>query len=92
LDPPGRRGIIAAFQEVRDLSARVTPPRQRPPVEQSSTGAPPPIELGEAERCALLGGIARGPDISILSDEFLADARGLPQRNVAVELLRKLPE
>ena len=30
------------------------------------------------------------PDISILSDEFLADVRGLPQRNVAVELLRKL--
>ena len=32
----------------------------------------------------------RKPDISILSDEFLADVRGLPQRNVAVELLRKL--
>jgi type I restriction enzyme R subunit len=30
------------------------------------------------------------PDISILSDEFLAEVRGLPQRNVAVELLRKL--
>jgi type I restriction enzyme R subunit len=32
----------------------------------------------------------RKPDISILSDEFLAEVRGLPQRNVAVELLRKL--
>jgi type I restriction enzyme R subunit len=30
------------------------------------------------------------PDISILSDEFLAEVRGLPQRNVAVELLQKL--
>jgi type I restriction enzyme, R subunit len=30
------------------------------------------------------------PDISILSDEFLADVRGMPQRNLAVELLRKL--
>src|SRR3989454_11181121 len=30
------------------------------------------------------------PDISILSDEFLADLRGMPQRNLAVELLRKL--
>ena len=30
------------------------------------------------------------PDISILSDEFLAEVRGLPQRNLAVELLRKL--
>jgi type I restriction enzyme, R subunit len=30
------------------------------------------------------------PDISILSDEFLAEVRGMPQRNLAVELLRKL--
>jgi type I restriction enzyme, R subunit len=30
------------------------------------------------------------PDISILSDEFLAEVRGLPHRNLAVELLRKL--
>jgi len=32
------------------------------------------------------------PDISILSDEFLAEIRGLPQRNLAVEMLRKLLE
>jgi type I restriction enzyme R subunit len=30
------------------------------------------------------------PDISILSDEFLAEMRGMPQRNLAVELLQKL--
>lgn len=30
------------------------------------------------------------PDISILSDEFLSDVRGMPQRNLAVELLQKL--
>lgn len=30
------------------------------------------------------------PDISILSDEFLAEIRGMPQRNLAVEMLRKL--
>jgi type I restriction enzyme R subunit len=30
------------------------------------------------------------PDLSILSDEFLAEVRGLPYKNVAVELLRKL--
>jgi type I restriction enzyme R subunit len=34
-------------------------------------------------------GLSR-PDISILSDEFLAEVRGMPQRNLAVELLRKL--
>jgi len=32
----------------------------------------------------------RKPDISILSDEFLAEIRGMPQKNLAVELLRKL--
>ena len=30
------------------------------------------------------------PDISILSDEFLAEVANMPQRNLAVELLRKL--
>ena len=30
------------------------------------------------------------PDISILSDEFLAEVRDMPQRNLAVELLQKL--
>jgi type I restriction enzyme R subunit len=30
------------------------------------------------------------PDISILSEAFLAELRGMPQRNLAVELLRKL--
>ncbi|MGB8369727.1 MAG: type I restriction endonuclease subunit R [Limisphaerales bacterium] len=30
------------------------------------------------------------PDISILSDEFLAEVRNLPQKNLAVETLRKL--
>jgi type I restriction enzyme R subunit len=30
------------------------------------------------------------PEISILSEEFLADVRGMPQRNLAIELLRKL--
>jgi len=30
------------------------------------------------------------PDISILSDQFLEDVKGMPQRNLAVELLQKL--
>ncbi len=30
------------------------------------------------------------PDISVLSDEFLAEVRGTPHRNLAVELLRRL--
>jgi type I restriction enzyme R subunit len=34
-------------------------------------------------------GLAK-PDISILSEQFLSDVRGMPQRNLAVELLQKL--
>lgn len=30
------------------------------------------------------------PDISILTDEFLAEVKGMPQKNLAVELLKKL--
>ena len=32
----------------------------------------------------------KNPDISILSDEFLDEVRGLPHRNLALELLKKL--
>ncbi len=32
----------------------------------------------------------RKPDVSILSDEFLAEVKGMKRRNVAVELLQKL--
>ena len=32
----------------------------------------------------------QNPDIAILSDDFLAEVRGMPQRNLAVELLQKL--
>jgi len=32
----------------------------------------------------------KNPDISILSDEFLQEVRGLPQKNLAVELLNRL--
>ena len=32
----------------------------------------------------------RKPDISVLSDEFLSEVKGMPHRNLAVELLEKL--
>lgn len=32
----------------------------------------------------------KAPDVSILSDEFLEDVRHLPQRNLALGVLRKL--
>jgi type I restriction enzyme R subunit len=55
---------------------------------------------GRSSRAAVVAGRGRStssprpgskkPDISILSDEFLAEVRGMPQRNLAVELLQKL--
>ena len=60
-------------------------------------------DLDHAIRQIVAGAIAPGevidvfsaaglpkPDISLLSDEFLAEVRELPQRNLAVELLQKL--
>jgi len=32
----------------------------------------------------------KSPDISILSEEFLAEVKGMPQRNLALELLKRL--
>ena len=47
------------------------------------------IAPGEVIDIFAAAGIKK-PDISILSDEFLAEVRGMPQKNLAVELLRKL--
>ena len=40
--------------------------------------------------CSVTVGTPKKPDLSILSEEFLAEVRGMPQRNLAVELLQKL--
>jgi type I restriction enzyme R subunit len=48
----------------------------------------PPV-AGSRKRNAGSSGLAK-PDISILSEEFLAEVREMPQRNLAVELLQKL--
>jgi type I restriction enzyme R subunit len=47
------------------------------------------VASGEVLDIFAAAGLKR-PDISILSDEFLAEVRTMPQRNLAVELLRKL--
>ena len=67
-------------------------------------GRKDPAELDHAIRQLVSKAVAAGdevidvfsaaglkrPDISILSDEFLADVRDLPHKNLAVELLEKL--
>ena len=85
------RDDVAFFQAVRSALAK------------SSGAARPGDELDHAIRQLVDKAIApdqiidifdaaglKKPDISILSDEFLAEVRGMPQRNLAVELLRKL--
>ena len=57
-------------------------------IRQIVAGAIAPEEVIDIFEAAGL----QSPDISILSDAFLAEVRGMPQRNLAVELLRKLLE
>ena len=86
------RDDIAFFQEVRSILAKGTGQQQRAELDLdhairqivSSAVAPKGvIDIFEA------AGLKK-PDISILSDEFLAEVSGLPQKNLAVEMLRKL--
>jgi len=86
------RDDVAFFQAVQAVLAKRAP-----------GGARPEEELDHAVRQIISKAVApegvidifaaaglEKPDISILSDEFLAEMRGLPQRNLAVELLQKL--
>ncbi|MCY4470040.1 MAG: type I restriction endonuclease subunit R [Thiotrichales bacterium] len=72
-------------------------------VKRAAATARPDEELDQAVRQIISRAVApegvidifaaaglEKPDISILSDEFLAEVRGMPQRNLAVELLQKL--
>ena len=86
------RDDVAFFQAVRSVLAKRAPADARPEEELdhavrqiisravSSEGV---IDIFAA------AGLEK-PDLSILSDEFLAEVRGMPQRNLAVELLQKL--
>jgi type I restriction enzyme, R subunit len=86
------RDDVAFFQAVRASLAKRAP-------GEAKTGE----ELDQAVRQIVSRAVAsegvvdifaaaglQKPDISILSDEFLSEVRGMPQRNLAVELLRKL--
>lgn len=72
-------------------------------VKHTTNGGKSPKDLDTAIRQIVSNAVAsdavvdifaaagvKNPDISILSDEFLADIRQLPQRHLALELLRKL--
>jgi type I restriction enzyme R subunit len=86
------RDDVAYFQAVQAVIAKRAPGEARPEeeldhaVRQIISRAVVPEGVIDIFAAAGL----EKPDISILSDEFLAEVRGLPQRNVAVELLQKL--
>jgi type I restriction enzyme, R subunit len=92
LDVLSHRDEVAFFQAVRAALPKGGGDGKRGPadieyaVRQIVAGA---IVSGEVIDVFAAAGLPK-PDISILSDEFLAEVRGLPQRNLAVELLRKL--
>jgi len=86
------RDDIAFFQAVQSVLAK-----------RASAVARPDEELDQAVRQIISRAVApegvidvfaaaglEKPDISILSDQFLAEVRGMPQRNLTVELLQKL--
>ena len=86
------RDDVAFFQAVQSVL-----------VKRAAAVARPDEELDQAVRQIISRAVApegvidifaaaglEKPDISILSDQFLAEVRGMPQRNLAVELLQKL--
>ncbi len=86
------RDDVAFFQAVRASLAKRAPGEARPEEEldyairQIVSRAVAPGGVVDIFAAAGL----KKPDISILSDEFLAEVRGMPQKNLAVELLHKL--
>ncbi|GIV89165.1 MAG: DEAD/DEAH box helicase [Chloroflexus sp.] len=86
------RDDVAFFQAVRAALAKRAPGEARPEEEldhairQIVSRAIAP--KGVVDLFAAAG--LKQPDISILSEEFLAEVRGMPQKNLAVELLHKL--
>jgi type I restriction enzyme R subunit len=86
------RDDVGFFQAVRSVLAKATPGERRSDEEldhairQIISQAMVSDEVVDIFAAAGL----KKPDISILSDEFLTEVRGMPQRNLAVEVLRKL--
>ena len=86
------RDDVAFFQTVRAALSKRTEGETRPE-EDLDFAVRQIISRAVASEGVLDVFAAAGldkPDIAVLSDEFLAEVRHLPHRNVAVELLQKL--
>lgn len=86
------RDDVGFFQAVRAVLAKSTPGEQKTDEELDHAIrqiiSKAVVSEGIVDICAAAG--LKKPDLSILSDEFLDEVRGMPQKNLAVELLRKL--
>lgn len=87
------RDEVGLFQEIRVALVKVaaseaerSPEDVESAIRQLVSRAVYPTEVVDIFAAAGLD----KPDISILSDDFLADVRQLPQRNLALELLKRL--
>jgi len=87
------RDEVGLFQEIRSALVKATvsdsertPDEMESAIRQLVSRAVYPTDIVDVFAAAGL----EKPDISILSDEFLAEVKQLPQRNLAVELLKKL--
>jgi type I restriction enzyme, R subunit len=86
------RDDVAFFQAVQAVLAKRAPGEARPE-EELDHAVRQIISRAVASEGVVDIFAAAGlqkPDISILSDQFLTEVRGMPQRNLAVELLQKL--
>ena len=86
------RDDVAFFQTVRSVLAKRTPADARPE-EKLDHAVRQIISRAVSSEGVIDIFAAAGlekPDTSILSDDFLIEVRGLPHRNLAVELLHKL--
>ena len=91
-DALGIRDDVGFFQAVRAVLAKSAPSAARSEAELDHA-VRQIISRAVASEGVLDIFAAAGlekPDISVLSDEFLAEVKGMPQRNLAVELLQKL--
>ncbi|HZS60962.1 MAG TPA: type I restriction endonuclease subunit R [Gemmatimonadaceae bacterium] len=86
------RDDVGFFQVVRSILAKNRPGEAKSDEEmehairQIISRA---VVSGEVVDIFAAAGLKK-PDISILSDEFLAEVRGMPQRHLAVDVLQKL--
>lgn len=86
------RDDVSFFQAVRAALAKTTTGSGKTPEELDAAIRQLVSKAVSSDEVVDIFSVAglQNPDISILSDEFLAEIRELPHRNLAVELLRKL--